>query len=158
MPPGRASAGIFLAAFLPYVFLGAHTTTAMSATGDEPYYLLVTHSLLHDGDTDLADNFARRDYLPFYWGPLARESPALRATPDGSLFAPSYQGFQAVLLLPGYAIAGRKGAVITMQLLAAAALVLVFRLALASGTGLRAAFLAWLGAAFSVPFVTYAAK
>jgi hypothetical protein len=157
-PPWRASAGVFLAAFLPYVFLGAHATTAMSATGDEPHYLLVAHSLLHEGDTDLADNFARRDYLPFYWGQLAREGPQVQVTPEGRMFARGYQGLQAVLLLPGYAVAGRRGAAITMHLFGAAALVLVFRLALASGTGLRAAFLAWLGAAFSVPFVTYAAS
>ena len=45
-----------------------------------------------------------------------------------------------------------------MNLLGAAALLLMFRLALASGASLRAAFLAWLGAAFSLPFVTYAAS
>jgi hypothetical protein len=158
VPPWRASVGIFLGAFLPYLFLGAHVTTAMSATGDEPYYLLVAHSLLHDGDTDLADNFSRQDYLSFYWGPLSREGPGFRTTPDGRIFARLYQGLQPVLLLPGYGVAGRRGAVIAMNLLGAAALVLVFRLALASGASLRAAFLAWLGAAFSVPFVTYGAS
>jgi hypothetical protein len=157
-PAWRANVGIFLGAFLPYLFLGAHVTTAMSSTGDEPYYLLVAHSLLHDGDADLADNFARRDYLPFYWGELSRNPRAIRTTPGGSMFARLYQGFQPVLLLPGYAVAGRMGAVVTTSLLGAAALVFVFRLGLASGASLRAAFLAWLGAAFSVPFVTYAAS
>jgi hypothetical protein len=156
--PPRASMGIFLGAFLPYLFLGAHVTTAMSTSSDEPYYLLVTHSLLTDGDTDLADNFSRRDYLPFYWGELPRDGPAIRTTADGRMFARLYQGFQPILLLPGYAIAGRSGAVITTNLLGAAALVLVFRLALASGASLRAAFLAWLGAVFSAPFLIYAAS
>jgi hypothetical protein len=156
--PRRASVGIFLGAFLPYLFLGAHATTAMSSTGDEPYYLLVAHSLLHDGDRDLANNFARRDYLPFYWGELSRDGPEIRVTPDGRILAQAYQGLQAVLLLPGYGLAGRRGAVITMHLLGAAALLLVFRLALASGASLRAAFLAWVGAAFSAPFVTYGAS
>ncbi|HEY7140763.1 MAG TPA: hypothetical protein VIE44_11725 [Methylomirabilota bacterium] len=157
-PLSQASAGLFLGAFLPYLFLGAHTTTAMSSTGDEPYYLLVAHSLLHDGDRELTNNFSQRDYLPFYWGELSREGPEIRPLPGGRVFAPAYQGFQAFLLLPGYAVAGRQGAVITMHLFGAIALVLLFRLALASGASLRSAFLAWLGAAFSAPFVVYAAS
>jgi hypothetical protein len=158
VPAPRASIGIFLGAFLPYLFLGAHVVTAMSSTSDEPYYLLVSHSLLHDGDMDLANNFATRDYLPFYWGELPRDPRAIRLGADGQMFARLYQGLQPVLLLPGYAAGGRAGAVITMNLFGAAALLFTFRLALVSGASLRAAFLAWLGAAFSLPFVTYGAS
>ena len=68
VPLARASVGIFLGAFLPYLLLGAHVTTAMSSTSDEPYYLLVAHSLLYDHDLNLANNVVGRDYLPFYWG------------------------------------------------------------------------------------------
>jgi hypothetical protein len=43
----------------------------VSTTGNEPYYLLVRHSLLPDADlVDLANNFAAGDYAPFYWGTL----------------------------------------------------------------------------------------
>jgi hypothetical protein len=154
----RATMGLFLGAFLPYLFLGAHVTTAMSTSSDEPYYLLVVHSLLHDRDADLANNLAERDYLSFYWGALPRDRRAIRATPEGRMTARLYQGFQSVLLLPGYAVAGRAGAVVTTNLLGAAALALMFRLALASGITRRSAFLAWLGAAFSVPFLVYSAS
>ena len=157
-PAHRQTVGIFLGAFLPYVLLGAHVTTAMSTTSDEPYYLVVAHSLLHDRDTDLANNLAARDYLAFYWGALPRDRRAIRTTLDGQMYARLYQGFQSVLLLPGYALAGRSGAVVTTNVLAAAALALMFRLALASGIRLRSAFLAWLGAAFSVPFLVYSAS
>ena len=156
--PRRAAVGLFLGAFLPYLFLGAHATCAMSATGDEPYYLLVAHSLLHDGDADLANNFAQRDYLPFYWGELTRIGPEIRITPDGRIRAPAYQGFQASLLVPGYALGGRLGAVTTMNVFGALALALAFRLVLLGGASRRAAFLTWLGAAFSVPFVTFSAS
>jgi hypothetical protein len=156
--PARSSVGIFLGAVLPYLLLGAHVGTAMSTTSDEPYYLIVAHSLLHDRDADLANNIAAREYLPFYWGVLPRDPRAIRTTPDGQMRARLYQGFQALLLLPGYAVAGRQGAIVTTNLLAAAALVFMFRLALASAIGLRSSFLAWLGAAFSVPLVVYSAS
>jgi hypothetical protein len=36
-----------------------------SFSGDEPHYLLIAHSLLKDGDFDLANNYAQRDYAGF---------------------------------------------------------------------------------------------
>jgi hypothetical protein len=151
----RTGIAMFLGAFLPYFLLGAHVTIAMSTSSDEPYYLVVAHSLLHDGDLDLANNLAARDYLPFYWGALSRDRRAIRTMPDGQMFARLYQGFQTILLLPGYAVAGRIGAVATTSAFGAAALVLMFKLALASGISRRSAFLAWIGTAFSVPLLVY---
>jgi hypothetical protein len=151
----RAGLAVFLGAFLPYLCLGGLVTTAMSTVGDEPYYLLVTHSLLRDGDRDLANNMAQRDYLPFYWGELPRSARILRITPEGSIYAPLYQGLEPFLLLPGYWAAGRIGAVVTTNVLGAATLLLVFQLALGIGATFRAAFLAWVGLAFSAPFVSF---
>ena len=151
----RAGLALFLGAFLPYLCLGALVRTAMSTAGDEPYYLLVTHSLLRDGDRDLANNMAQRDYLPFFWGELPRPARTLRFTPEGNIYAPLYQGLEPLLLLPGYWAAGRAGAVITTNALGAATLLLVFQLALWAGATFRAAFLAWLGLAFSVPFLSF---
>ncbi len=37
-----------------------------SFTGDEPYYLLTTHSLYEDQDINVVNNYASRDYLYFY--------------------------------------------------------------------------------------------
>ncbi len=36
------------------------------ATGDEPHYLLTTHSILKDKDIDLKNNYDNKDYLRFY--------------------------------------------------------------------------------------------
>jgi hypothetical protein len=157
-PPRRATAAVFLVALAPYLLLGAHLTTSTSATGDEPYYLLVTHSLLRDGDLDLANNLSRRDYLPFYWGVLEMHASGVIVVPDGRVYATSFQGLQPALLLPGYWLAGRAGAVATVNLAGALALALTFRLALLAGASARASYLAWLGAAFSVPVVSFAAS
>ena len=151
-----ATVALFLGALLPYLLLGAHVVTAMSATGDEPYYLLIAQSLLHEQDLDLADNFAGADYLPFYWGRLTTRTPGVRTTEDGRIYAEAFQGLQPVWLLPGYWLAGRAGAVVVVNLASALALALTFRLALLSGASTRAAFLAWLGAAFSLPVLSFA--
>lgn len=39
-------------------------------TGDEPHYLLLTHSLALDGDLNLLNNFEQRDYRIFYSGAM----------------------------------------------------------------------------------------
>jgi hypothetical protein len=158
---GRASLGLApvaavgLGALLPYVLLGGSVVTAVSSTGDEPYYLLTAHSLIHDGDADVSNNLERRDYLPFYWDRLASgQQPSFLGPIQDSLR--QYSGLQPFLLVPGYWLGGRTGALATMAILSAAALALSFRLALATGAGLRAAYLAWLAAAFSAPIVSLA--
>src|SRR5262245_60112766 len=55
-------AAVGLGAWLPYVLLVGSVVTTMSTTGDEPYYLLTAHSLIHDGDADVTNNLERREY------------------------------------------------------------------------------------------------
>ncbi len=58
---------LFLAAFLVYnacAFLLVREGVTFS--GDEPNYLLTTHSLLYDRDINLANNYANQDYFHFY--------------------------------------------------------------------------------------------
>jgi len=43
-------------------------------SGDEPHYLLITHSLLKDGDLELANNYSNRDYTK-YMLPYVKISP-----------------------------------------------------------------------------------
>src|SRR4051812_11138727 len=35
-------------------------------TGDEPYYLLMTHSLVYDHDLALSNNYKNKDFTKFY--------------------------------------------------------------------------------------------
>jgi len=58
---------LFVAAFLVYnacAFILVEEGVTFS--GDEPNYLLTTHSLLYDGDINLANNYANQDYFHFY--------------------------------------------------------------------------------------------
>jgi len=57
---------LFLAALLVYSGGGLILKSkGIMFSGDEPHYLLVTHSLLHDGDLDLTNNYAQKDYQKY---------------------------------------------------------------------------------------------
>ena len=53
--------------------------------GDEPHYLIITQSLLYDGDLKIENNHARRDYAPYFEGTLQPGLPRPRQGP-GNLF------------------------------------------------------------------------
>ena len=154
-PPGRLAAAVFLGTFLPWAALDGYVATRISTTGDEPYYLLLADSLVRDGDLDLANQFARRLYLPFYWGTLD-DSTHMTRTADGRIYSRAHAGLQPILLAPGYRLAGRVGAMITVSALGSLALALGFRVALALGAGRGSALLAWLTVAYSVPVLSLA--
>jgi hypothetical protein len=44
----------------------ALVSQGITFSGDEPYYLLTTHSLLKDKDINVANNYAQEDYFSFY--------------------------------------------------------------------------------------------
>src|SRR5688572_22561004 len=58
--PPSVAALMILTIFLTVVSLQA------TPTGDEPHYLLMTQSLLRDGDFDLRNNYEHMDYLEYY--------------------------------------------------------------------------------------------
>ena len=58
---------LFLVAFLVYHLCAlSYVSKGLAYSGDEPYYLMTTHSLYQDGDINLAKNYADHDYFHFY--------------------------------------------------------------------------------------------
>jgi len=58
---------LFIAAFLVYnLCTFILVSRGITFSGDEPYYLLTTHSLLEDNDINVANNYAQEDYFSFY--------------------------------------------------------------------------------------------
>ena len=109
------------------VFTGATfwTATVCEPSGDEPHYLLMAYSLIHDGDLDLSNNYANRDYEHFYHrGDL--QPQGLEHVINGKRYSHHPLG-PVLLILPGFALFGRLGAALTMALLAALALYLTMR-------------------------------
>ena len=149
-------AALFLAAFVVYFAITPWIEVAVSTNGDEPHYLLLTHSLVHDHDFDLRNNYDQQDYLQFY---------AIRDL-SGRHIIVNQRGQQmpfhdvglSVLLVPGYAMGNRLGAMVENNLLAALLSVGIFELAMALGATTAGAISCWGLFAFVSPLVTFSVQ
>ncbi len=72
-------------------------------SGDQPHYLLISHSLLRDGDFDLANNYRQRDYADFMMFEGRIEPHAVPGAKPGSRYSFHSPGI-AFLMLPFYAL------------------------------------------------------
>ena len=153
--PGRPSALFLLLPFAVYCCLVPWAGAERQPDGDEPYYLLLAHSLAYDLDTDLADEYEAGESLRF----MARRiepQPGDPRGPGGQVYSRHDALLPAVLALP-YRLGGRTGALVAMAALAAA-------LAWATLALARRAFparpaeglLAYGVVAFAPPLLTYA--
>jgi hypothetical protein len=85
--------------------------------GDEPFYLLITESIVHDGDLDLANQYrdlahsatGRTDLVPQLGDPSG---------PHGEQRS-RHEPFLPLLMVPGYLIGGLAGALATIALFGA---------------------------------------
>jgi hypothetical protein len=117
--------------------------------GDEPHYLLAAHSIVHDGDLDVRDEYAARAYADFYPNELR---PHGRET-EGRLNEPHGVGFP-LLIAPAYALGGARGVELFLAAIAALAIALAYRLALRVAPDPWALGAA-LAAGLSPPLVAY---
>ncbi len=144
---------LILTAFVVYAMISWYHQYRFTTTGDEPHYLLITHSLWHDGDTNLFNNYQQKDYTSFYWDELL---PAFGdQVNDTTIYSYRHKGVYPHTLLPGYVLGGRFGATLQMNLIAALLMGQVFLLAVELFQSLPAAFMTWLGMAFTIPLVVY---
>ena len=123
-----SAAALFLLLCVVYSFsVDIRATRGASITGDEPFYLLTTQSLLADGDFDLANQYEARSYESFFDHPdeLWRQSVP---QPDGDLLSPHNPGL-SFLVIPGFGLGGLAGAQVQLMVLGAATMALAFVLA-----------------------------
>lgn len=88
-------------------------------TGDEPYYLLIAHSLIHDRDIELSNNFANEDYWHYYPGELYPRHEAKTTAPG--LYSKHAPGV-ALLIAPAYLLGDWQRHVVAQRDPSAAAL------------------------------------
>ena len=140
-----------VAAFVVYAALGAWVTSVQGLGGDEPHYLVITESLLRDGDLRIENNHENRDYERFF--PLPLRPHFLKRGIDRVIYSIHSPGLPA-LLLPAYAVGGRLGANLFMALLASLTGTAVFLLARAVSTP-GVALATWVGLSFTTPFLMH---
>ncbi len=107
--------------------------------GDEPHYLVITQSLLLDGDLKIENNHRRGDYQAYYAGALAPHY--IRRGANGEIYSIHAPGLSAVVA-PAFALGGYRAVVFLLLVIASCGSALAWHLAwLATG---RAAA-AWFG-------------
>jgi hypothetical protein len=147
--PARATVIAFLAT-LAIVAGTLWTERDRQISGDEPHYLVITQSLLKDGDLQIENNHQRRDYAPYYGGDLAPHYlvPGL----NGKIYSIHAPGLP-VLVMPGFALFGYRGAEWTVMLVAALAGALVWRIGWLIARDTSAAWFTWAAIAGATTFV-----
>lgn len=119
LPVRRRMLLLFLAALLVYN-LGsvAILSRGIFFSGDEPHYLLITHSLIHDGDFDLSNNYAHEDYSRYMPDRVTIRAHALPGKKAGSEYSFHSPGV-SILMIPFYflgSLFGRSGLILFLRL------------------------------------------
>ncbi|HVR29503.1 MAG TPA: hypothetical protein VMS86_08205 [Thermoanaerobaculia bacterium] len=125
--PERPPAIFFWLPFVVYASLVPWTTQHRPPDGDEPYNLLVAHSLVFDRDANLENNYRRGDAARFLDRPLEPQLGDPRG-PDGQIYSRHNLLLPLALALP-YAVAGHWGALLAMAAATAALAWATLRLA-----------------------------
>lgn len=118
--------------------------------GDEPHYLVITQSVLLDGDLRIQNNHDRRDYAAYAGGTLSPDF--IQRGRDGEIYSIHAPG-TSLLVLPAFAMFGYRGAQITVIVLSAVAGALVWLIGWAATSNRRAAWFAWAAVVGTAPFL-----
>ena len=120
--------------------------------GDEPHYLLLTQSLLNDGDIKVANNYQRQDYLEYWRGDLPPHFS--RPAANGDLYSGHAPGLP-MLIAPAFAIGGYWGTVVWVAMLTALGSVFVWRAGYILTRDAGAAWFAWSALALTAPVMLH---
>ncbi len=118
--------------------------------GDEPHYLVITQSLLDDGDIRIENNHRQRDYRAYFAGELA---PDYRVRGrNGQIYSIHAPGVPA-LVAPAFAVAGYPGVVFFLLVLSSLGAALLWHLAWLVTERGDAAWFAWAAIVLSSTFL-----
>lgn len=140
---------VFSSAFFATSLAAAVALSPVLPTGDEPHYLVIAQSLLHDGDLRIENNHARGDYRAYHEAALPPHY--LRRGVDGEIYSIHAPGV-AVLVAPAFLAAGYPGAVVVIACLVALASATMWRAAEGVVGEARAAWAGTLAVAMSAPW------
>jgi hypothetical protein len=120
--------------------------------GDEPHYLIITQSILHDRDLNIDNQHLKREYLSFYGAPL---SPDLRRRGlHGEAYSIHAPGV-SVLVAPMFQFFGYTGARVMIVLLTAIGGMLIWRIGWRVTDSPQAAWFAWAAVVLTPTFAVH---
>jgi hypothetical protein len=127
---------------------GAAALSEQLPIGDEPHYLMMTQSLIKDGDLRIENNHRNHDYASFAKFDIPPHY--LTRGTDGEIYSVHPVGV-SVLVLPAFAIFGYYGGVATVMLCVALASAMAWRAAWLLTRHAPAAWIAWSAVFLTAP-------
>ncbi|MFL6291525.1 MAG: hypothetical protein ACJ759_11580 [Thermoanaerobaculia bacterium] len=155
--PEHLPAVFFLLPLIAYLAVLPWSMAHRQPDGDEPWYLLITHSLAYDFDADLTDNYARQDWRSFMDRAIEPQ-PGDPVGPEGELYSRHNEALP-LALAPAYRLGGKTGALAMMAAFTAALAWATLRLArryFPDHPG--EALAAWALFAFTPPLLLYSSQ
>jgi hypothetical protein len=125
--PRRPHIVFFWLPLVVYLAWMPWATAQRPPDGDEPYYLLIAHSLAYDFDAELTNNYAAEDSLSFVDRALEPQPHDPRG-PSGEMYS-RHNVLLPLVVAPAYRLAGSHGALAVMCCFAAALCWTTLRLA-----------------------------
>jgi hypothetical protein len=119
-----AIVAVFVAIFA--LLLAVRWHDAPRYAGDEPHYLVVTNSLILDGDVDVKNDYLHERYLKYTHAPIDPHVNGRIFTPVSRHWYSQHGVALPALLVPGAVIDDTRGATVEMVLVASLVVVLAF--------------------------------
>jgi hypothetical protein len=133
--PGKGIRRLRLSSLLPWVLagvavllcVGVRATTPYTMSGDEPHYLVIAGSIIHDGDVDVKNDYQLGRYRAYYPDTIDPHVNRHLFSDAGPHWYSYHEVGMPVLLVPLTAAWGATGAEATMVIVAIALLVVTYR-------------------------------
>jgi hypothetical protein len=139
----RAAAGA--CAFIVFSFSAWQVAPSIPG-GDEPHYLVITQSLLRDGDLQIENNHRRGDYQAYYPGHLAPHY--IQRGRNGQIYSIHAPGLPAIVA-PAFAVGGYRAVVLFLIAVAACGSALAWHVAWLATKSTAAAWFGWAAVTLS---------
>src|SRR3989339_1539599 len=139
---------IFLSIFTIYLLITPWVNACFYADGDEPRNLIITQSLIKDGDRDISNNLESEDNLSYH-SSLKSYGQNWKSFISG--ISPSF----TIILIPGFVLGGRFAISLLMNIFGALLLLNIFQIIFHLTKSNSSSFLAMIIGAFSLPIGIY---
>lgn len=144
---------IFVLGLVIFIFIGYNRAHRLITVGDEPHYLIMSNSLIKDGDFDLKNNYENKDYQQYGWPTIDYQNHISANSKNGKYYSLHNIGLP-ILISPGYIFGKVDGSIVVLNIIAAIAGVFVFALAYKITESYLKSLIAW-SVIFLIPISLY---